>query len=64
VIAAGEPFAKILSGGGHTEELISPMSGKVLELNKQANAAMSALVRDNLSEGWLLWLARVEPIKV
>jgi glycine cleavage system H lipoate-binding protein len=40
------------------------MSGKVLELNKQANAAMSALVRDNLSEGWLLWLARVEPLKI
>lgn len=64
LVAAGEPFAKILSGGGHTEDLISPMTGKVTELNKQANAAMSALVRDNLSEGWLLWLARVEPIKI
>lgn len=64
LVTAGEPFAKILSGGGHTEDLISPMTGKVTEVNKQANAAMSALVRDNLSEGWLLWLARVEPIKI
>jgi CheY-like chemotaxis protein len=63
-VVAGEPFAKILSGGGQTEDLLSPMTGKVIELNAQANAAMSALVRDNLSEGWLLWLARVEPIKV
>jgi CheY-like chemotaxis protein len=64
VVTAGEPFAKILSGGGQTEDLLSPMTGKVIEVNTQANAAMSALVRDNLSEGWLLWLARVEPIKV
>jgi CheY-like chemotaxis protein len=64
VVTAGEPFAKILSGGGQAEDLLSPMTGKVIEINTQANAAMSALVRDNLSEGWLLWLARVEPIKV
>jgi len=64
VVAAGEPFAKIVSGGGQTEDLISPMSGKVTALNTQANTAMSALVRDNLSEGWLLWLARVEPLKI
>lgn len=64
MVAAGEPFAKILSGGGQTEDLISPMTGKVIELNHQANTAMSALVRDNLSEGWLLWLARIEPLKI
>ncbi len=64
MVAAGEPFAKILSGGGQTEELISPMTGKVVELNHQANTAMSALVRDNLCEGWLLWLARVEVLKI
>lgn len=64
VVAAGEPFAKILSGGGQTEDLVSPMTGKVVELNHQANAAMSALVRDNLCEGWLLWLARIEALKI
>ena len=37
---------------------------RVVELNHQANNAMSALVRDNLSEGWLLWLARVQPMNI
>jgi CheY-like chemotaxis protein len=62
-VMAGECFGKVLSGGGQTDDLVSPMSGRVTQLNHQANAAMSALVRDNLSEGWLLWLARVEPLK-
>lgn len=62
-VMAGETFGKIISGGGREEDLVSPMSGRIVELNKEANAAMSALVRDNLSEGWLLWLARVEPVK-
>ncbi|TAN38962.1 MAG: response regulator [Nitrospirae bacterium] len=64
VLLAGEAFAKVVSGSGQEDSLISPMSGTVLEINKEANAAMSALVRDNLSEGWLLWLARVEPLKM
>lgn len=63
-VVAGEGFAKILSGEGQTDDLISPMTGKVLDVNRQANAAMTALVRDNLSEGWLLWLARVEPLQI
>jgi CheY-like chemotaxis protein/glycine cleavage system H lipoate-binding protein len=63
-VAAGECFAKILSSGGQTDDLVSPMTGSVTQLNHQANAAMSALVRDNLSEGWLLWLARVIPVTV
>ncbi len=61
-VIAGETFAKILSGEGKTEELISPMTGKIKEINVNANTAMSALVRDNLSEGWLLWLARIYPV--
>ncbi len=64
MVAAGEPFGKVLSGGGQTEDLISPMTGRVIEVNNQANNAMSALIRDNLSEGWLLWLARIEPLKI
>jgi CheY-like chemotaxis protein len=63
-VMAGESFAKVVSGGGQEDSLIAPMSGMVIEVNKEANSAMSALVRDNLSEGWLLWLARVEPLKV
>ncbi len=63
-VAAGECFAKILSSGGQTDDLVSPMTGRVTQLNHQANTAMSALVRDNLSEGWLLWLARIRPLSV
>jgi CheY-like chemotaxis protein len=62
-VLAGQSFGKILSGGGQTDELISPMTGRVVQLNHNANTAMSALIRDNLSEGWLLWLARIAPIK-
>ncbi len=62
MVVAGESFAKVLSGSGQTEDLISPMTGKVVELNGNVNTAMSALIRDNLSEGWLLWLARVQAI--
>lgn len=63
-LMAGECFAKVLSGGGQTDELLSPMTGRVMQLNTQANAAMAALIRDNLSEGWLLWLARVKPLSL
>ena len=64
LVTAGESFGKIQSGAGQTEELIAPMTGQVREMNTNANTAMSALIRDNLSEGWLLWLARVQPITV
>ncbi|MBI5100472.1 MAG: response regulator [Nitrospirae bacterium] len=63
-VMAGESFAKIVSGSGQEDSLVSPMTGRVVEINKEANQAMSALVRDNLSEGWLLWLARVEPLNI
>jgi CheY-like chemotaxis protein len=62
LVTAGEAFGKILSGSGQTEDIVSPMTGKVVDLNHNANTAMSALVKDNLSEGWLLWLARIQPI--
>ncbi|MDP2276689.1 MAG: hypothetical protein Q8K51_00535, partial [Nitrospirota bacterium] len=64
MLMAGEPFGKILSSTGQTETLISPMTGRVKEININANTAMSALIRDNLSEGWLLWLARIQPITI
>jgi CheY-like chemotaxis protein/glycine cleavage system H lipoate-binding protein len=63
-VAAGEAFGKVLSGEGQTEDLVSPMNGTVVEMNHQANTAVSALVRDNLSEGWLLWLARIQPLNL
>jgi CheY-like chemotaxis protein len=63
-LVAGECFGKILSGNGQEDDLISPMTGRVVEINLHANKAMSALVRDNLSEGWLLWLARIETLNI
>lgn len=62
-LVAGESFAKVSSSNGETHELIAPMTGVVKEINHRANEAMSALIRDDLSGGWLLWLARIQPIK-
>ncbi len=61
-LVAGEPFAKVLGGKGETHELIAPMTGVVKEINYRANEDMDALVRSNLSEGWFLWLARIQPL--
>lgn len=58
-LVAGKPFAKITSSKGETHELIAPMTGVVKEINHQANEDMNNLLRDNLGEGWLLWLARL-----
>lgn len=63
-LVAGEPFGKVTSSKGDTYELISPMTGVIKEINHQANEAMSALIRTNLSEGWLLWLARIQPVTI
>jgi len=60
-LVAGQPFGKILLGDGRTENLLAPMTGRVRQLNAGANRAISELVRDNLSEGWLMWLARIMP---
>lgn len=62
IITAGQTFAKILSGTGQTEDLVSPMTGRIKELNDNANNAIASLIRENLSEGWLLWLARIQPL--
>jgi CheY-like chemotaxis protein/glycine cleavage system H lipoate-binding protein len=61
-LQAGEPFAKIYSSTGKSNDLLSPMSGEIREINKKANDVMCALIKDHLSEGWLLWLARVFPL--
>jgi CheY-like chemotaxis protein len=63
-IMAGEGFGSVYSGSGNSEELVAPMTGRVVEINHHANTAMAALLRDNLSEGWLLWLVRIEPINI
>ncbi len=61
-IVAGKSFARIYSSSGKGSDLLSPMNGELKEINKKANDVMCALIKDHLSEGWLLWLARVLPV--
>lgn len=59
---AGQPFANIYSSSGQAHELLSPMNGELREINTKANDVMVAMLKDHLSEGWLLWLAKVFPL--
>lgn len=61
-LKAGQPFANIYSSSGEARELLSPMNAELKEINTKANDVMTALLKDHLSEGWLLWLAKVLPI--
>lgn len=61
-LEAGEPFAKIYTGTGQSSDLNSPMHAEIREINTKANDVMCALLKDHLSEGWLLWLAKVFPL--
>ena len=61
-LSAGQPFARIYSSGGQGSELLSPMNAELREINTKANDVMVALLKDHLSEGWLLWLAKVFPL--
>jgi CheY-like chemotaxis protein len=58
---AGKPFARIYSSSGQYSELLSPMNAELKEINTKANDVMCALLKDHLSEGWLLWLVKVFP---
>lgn len=62
-ISSGEPLCRLLSGGGEIYELKAPMTGVIKEINKQANDIMCTLTESHLSEGWLLWIIRIEPLK-
>jgi CheY-like chemotaxis protein/glycine cleavage system H lipoate-binding protein len=59
---AGEPFARIFTSAGQSNDLLSPMNADLREINTKANDVMAALIREHLSEGWLLWLAKVFPL--
>jgi len=61
-VKAGEPFARIYTSTGQSNDLLSPMTAEIKEINTKANDIMCALLKDHLSEGWLLWLARVFPL--
>ena len=58
-VLAGESFARLISSDGKTAEIRSPMTGTVKVFNDRANEAISGLVKNYMSEGWLLWLARI-----
>lgn len=60
----GETYAKLLSNDGNIYEIKAPMTGVVKEVNVHANDAICSLLKDHLGEGWFLWLARINPIKV
>lgn len=62
-LVAGEKFASIYSSTGQSNDLLSPMNADLREINTKANDVMAALLKDHLSEGWLLWLARVFPLE-
>jgi CheY-like chemotaxis protein len=62
-LEAGKAFANIYSSTGQTNDLLSPMTADLREVNTKANDVMAALLKDHLSEGWLLWLARVFPLE-
>lgn len=62
ILKAGEPFATLYTDTGQSSDLSSPMNAELKETNTKANDVMCALLKDHLSEGWLLWLARVFPL--
>jgi glycine cleavage system H lipoate-binding protein len=61
-VDAGKPFATIFTSSGQSNELLAPMNGELKEINTNANDVMCALLKEHLSEGWLLWLAKVLPL--
>jgi CheY-like chemotaxis protein len=61
-VDAGKPFATIFTSSGQSNDLLAPMNGELKEINTKANDVMCALLKEHLSEGWLLWLARVIPL--
>jgi CheY-like chemotaxis protein/glycine cleavage system H lipoate-binding protein len=62
-VVAGETFGRILLGDGRTDNLVAPMTGRVREMNQRANEVLAEFVRENLAEGWLMWLVRIAPIE-
>ncbi len=63
-VSAGEPFARLLTGSGKIVDIASPMTAEIRETNAKANDVISSLLKEHLSEGWLVWLARVVPLEV
>lgn len=60
-LTAGKSFARLLSGDGKIHDIHAPMSGTVRELNAKVNDTVCSLLKDCLSEGWMMWLVRITP---
>ncbi len=56
-IVADEPFANI-DDGREIIEVISPISGEIVKVNKKVKKDPAILIEDPLGDGWLL---KVEP---
>jgi CheY-like chemotaxis protein len=61
-VDAGQPFAKIYTSSGKGSDLLSPLNAEIREINTKANDVMCELLKEHLSEGWLMWLAKVMPL--
>ncbi len=63
-VKAGEPFARLLTGTGKIIDIPAPMTSDIREFNTKANDVIGSLLKEHLSEGWLVWLARVVPLEI
>ena len=63
-VKAGEPFARLLTGSGKIIDIPAPMTSEIKEINSKANDIICSLFKEHLSEGWLVWLARVIPLEL
>ncbi|GBE01949.1 cell cycle response regulator CtrA [bacterium BMS3Bbin06] len=63
-VKAGEPFARLLTGSGKIIDIPAPMTSDIREFNTKANDVIGSLLKEHLSEGWLVWLARVVPLEL
>jgi len=63
-VKAGEPFARLLTGSGKIIDIPAPMTSDIREFNTKANDVIGSLLKEHLSEGWLVWLARVVPLEI
>lgn len=61
VLEVSKPYARLLAGDGSAHTLTAPISGRIREKNTEADGAVCVLASKCASEGWSLWLLRVEP---
>jgi glycine cleavage system H lipoate-binding protein len=61
VLEASKPYARLLAGDGSAHTLVAPLSGRIREKNTEADGAVCVLASKCATEGWSLWLLRVEP---